>query len=245
MDDLRTTQLAFVQHIRDPENYLPPQNIEERRLAIYRDLLFNNIKGFLSNGFPVLKTLYHDDHWQALCRRFFAEHPCRSPYFVDISKEFVEYLSNSYQLRSDDPPFMAELAHYEWIELAASIAIESPPQQYWQGQPFSAIAMSQLAFVLSYQFPVHQISAAFRPQQPSGPYYFVVHRNSQDKVEFTQINQSNAYMLNVIEQQGEIAVEALLDILVAALPKVDPSQVRRGALQVIEDFLRKQVLVPG
>ncbi len=49
-------QNEFMAHIRKPSQNKKPQGIEDRRMAIYRDLFFNNIVGFISSGFPVLKT---------------------------------------------------------------------------------------------------------------------------------------------------------------------------------------------
>ena len=85
-------QKKFMQHIRDPKHHDFPE-IEDRRLAIYRDLFFNNIEGFVSSAFPVLKSLYCEQSWLALVRQFFIQHDCKSPYFLQISEEFLNYLS--------------------------------------------------------------------------------------------------------------------------------------------------------
>ena len=45
---------AFAGHIRDPDNVPPPEGIEERRMAVYRELFFNNVKGFLARVREVL-----------------------------------------------------------------------------------------------------------------------------------------------------------------------------------------------
>ena len=42
--DFRQVQREFAAHLRDPANNPAPGNIEERRLAIYRELFFNNVK---------------------------------------------------------------------------------------------------------------------------------------------------------------------------------------------------------
>ena len=71
-------------------------------MAIYRDLFFNNIEGFISSGFPVLKTLiYRQAMAGTHVRQFFSEHDCRSPYFLDIAGEFINYLSNEYEMQQD------------------------------------------------------------------------------------------------------------------------------------------------
>ena len=83
-------QRAFAAHIRDPEHYAPPVDVEDRRMAIYRELFYNNIEGMLARGFPVLHSLHARANWHALVRVLFAEHRCRSPYFKDIGQAFVE-----------------------------------------------------------------------------------------------------------------------------------------------------------
>ena len=56
---------------------------------------------------------------------FIAEHRCLTPYYRQIPDEFVQYLQQE-RKRADDWPFLAELAHFEWIELQLSIAEAEP-----------------------------------------------------------------------------------------------------------------------
>ncbi|MEJ2257816.1 MAG: DNA-binding domain-containing protein, partial [Woeseiaceae bacterium] len=48
----RKRQYAFAAHIRDPENVPAPDDIEARRMAVYRDLFFNNLFSLLGTFFP-------------------------------------------------------------------------------------------------------------------------------------------------------------------------------------------------
>ena len=43
-------QFEFAAHIRDPENNPVPDNIEDRRMAIYRELFFNNVEDFMASS---------------------------------------------------------------------------------------------------------------------------------------------------------------------------------------------------
>ena len=197
MKSLRETQHAFIQHIKNPEDNPFDHGIEDRRLKIYRELFFNNILSFLSSGFPILESLYSEQQWKDLARIFFIKHDCRSPYFIDISKEFVEFLSNEYKLSESDPIFMRELAHYEWLELDVSVRKSSQMTKKWDGfSPITQVQMSDLATLVSYQYPVHQISAEFSPSQSSEIVYLVVYRDTTDKVNFTLINAVSAHLLN-------------------------------------------------
>ena len=58
-------QYEFTAHLRDPEHNPAPEGIEDRRIGIYRDLLYNNVESFLSGTFPVLRNIHDDDGWHA------------------------------------------------------------------------------------------------------------------------------------------------------------------------------------
>ena len=79
-DTLRDQQLAFTAHMRDPAHNAAPEGIEDRRLAVYRDLLFNSLEGLLASNFPVIKQTLGDDAWRELVRAFYATHRCSTPH---------------------------------------------------------------------------------------------------------------------------------------------------------------------
>ena len=114
-------QYEFAKHLRDPDNAPKPAGIEDRRLKVYRELFFGNIKGLVSQTFPVLKKFYSDEEWDVLIRKFMIEHEAKTPLFLEVSSEFVQYLQNTYQKTVKDPSFMLELAHYEWAELVIAV----------------------------------------------------------------------------------------------------------------------------
>jgi hypothetical protein len=238
------TQSDFIQHLKDPERYSFDYGIEDRRLQIYRELFFNNVMGFVSSGFPVLKSLFDESRWRALVRRFFADHECRSPYFVEISKEFVEFLSNEYVLQQDDPPFMLELAHYEWLELDLTVRHLEREQHYWQGQEeVEKVALSGLAELVSYQFPVHRIKPDFQPQQPSDAIYLIVFRDTEDKIQFSLINQIIAYLVDSLHAQNGMTLSQLYQMMFEALPQLDKEQLKQSVKDTVEQLLTQQILV--
>lgn len=239
------TQKAFVENLRDPVNKPFDYGIEPRRMDIYRELFFNNILGFLNSGFPVLKSLYSEHDWRALARQFFAEHRCRSPYFIDISKEFVEFLSNEYENTEADPEFLQELAHYEWIELAISIKKTEKSLGPWdQNTPISGLALSELAVLLSYHYPVHQISLDYQPSALAEPIYLVVFRNHLHKVNFSLVNATSAHLLNYISRSNQATIDEIELQMIEALPQLDGAQVAKFTRDTVFQFLQQQILVP-
>ena len=110
---LAKLQREFAAHIRDPSGTPAPGDVEDRRMSVYRELFFNNLRSFLETNFPVLRSLYDDAAWDMLSRDFFRDFRAQTPLFPEIPREFLRYLQDHRQDHESDPPFMLELAHYE------------------------------------------------------------------------------------------------------------------------------------
>lgn len=205
--DFQQRQFAFAAHIRDPQNAAVPEGIEDRRMAVYRELFFNNLRSLLSNMFPVLKKLLRPDAWSAIIRQFMQRHRATTPYFLQLPAEFLEFLRQEYEPADGDPPFLLELAHYEYIELALSISEASndlsgidPDGDLLANSPVK----SELTWAFAYQYPVHRISPQFQPQEPGAtPTYVAVYRGSNDKVGFLELNPMTAGLLDAIDNNKQ------------------------------------------
>lgn len=207
LPDFQRKQYEFAAHIRDPQKNAAPDGIEDRRMAIYRDLFFNNLRNLLGSTFPVLKKLSGKERWAGLIREFMAKHEAKTPYFLEIPKEFLEFLENEHHSDGDDFPFLLELAHYEWVELALSVSTDSndmsavnPDGDLLDGVP----VISVLAWPFAYRYPVHRISPEFRPQEPGEqPTYLAIYRNPENEISFMELNAVTAGLLGKISNNTE------------------------------------------
>jgi hypothetical protein len=230
-------QYRFTAHIRDPENNPLPEGVEDRRMAIYRDLLFNNINSFLEGGFPVLRSLYDDAGWQQLARSFFTHHQSKTPYFLEIPQEFLAFIETEYQPAADDPPFLQELAHYEWVELALMVAEET--QDSDEINPHGSLldetpVVSTLAWSLAYTWPVHKISAENQlTEPPPQPTYLIVHRNDDDEVKFIEVNPVTARLIQLLEEPANASGRQRLEQIAYELGHSDPEMVIQGGHQTL------------
>lgn len=208
------SQRQFAARIRDPETVERLPGISPERMAIYEGLFFRNIEGFLASGFPVLRQLIPDARWQSLVRDFIASHLCRSPYFLEISQEFIDWLQDGYVAEVGDPPYILELAHYERVELALDIAdvtlpMTGPARVDLIAQPAQ---WSALAWPLAYQWPVHQLGVDYQPAEaPALPTCLLVWRDRTHKVRFMQLT-AFAYQLASGLQEGKVLLPLLHEL---------------------------------
>lgn len=245
--DFQKKQYAFARHIRDPQHVDPPPGTEDRRMAIYRELFFNNLKNLLSQTFPVLKKLHSKDRWNRLIRLFMVHHKADTPYFMQIPHEFLLYLQNEHELSDEDFPFLIELAHYEWAELALSVSEASndlsridPDGDLLEGIPVK----SELAWLYAYQFAVHRISADYLPDAPGEqPTFLAICRKANDDMDFMELNSVTARLLELIETNEGDTGRVLLEKLAAEINYPDPAALVTHGAAALEDMRRAEIIL--
>jgi len=215
MAALREQLLAFAAHLRDPSAHPPPPGIEDRRLAIYRELFLNNIRALLASNFPVIRRTLGDPAWDALVREFHAAHRSRTPLFPEIGQEFVTFLQQRQDADAGDPPWLAELAHYEWVELALQIADAALPAHQPDGDLLAGVpVLSPLAWPLAYRWPVQTIGPDSMPAaQPASPTLLLVRRDGAGVVRFSDLSPLVYRLLQLVGQGAEHTGDMLLSQL--------------------------------
>jgi hypothetical protein len=244
---LEQAQREFTAHIRDPATVTGPPGVEKRRMKIYNDLVYNNIEGFISGGFPVTRSLYRDEDWHRLVRCFVRDGRCQTPYFLEISQEFIQFLMQQYVLSPVDPPFLLELVHYEWVELALDVAEEEIEEEDAgvSVDPLEGVpVLSPLVWNLSYQYPVHKIGPGFEPDvPPTEATYLVVYRNRDDEVGFLESNAATARLLELLRDNDScLNGLALLEQLAAEMNATSVTSVVEFGANMLRQFMEQDIV---
>lgn len=241
---LREQQLEFTRHLRDPQRVQAPAGIEDRRIAVYRDLLFNNIESLLAGNFPVIRALLGDTRWPALVRAFYRDHRCQTPLFPEIAREFIRYLDSLPRL---DPPFLGELAHYEWVELALQISearvddvAHEPAGDLLGGCP----VLSPLAWPLAYRWPVHRLGPEYLPETaPDAPTLLLLRREPDGTVRFSELSPLAHRLLARLEEYPQLSGSGQLEALAGeAGVEADTAFLEQGR-QLLEQMRASGVLL--
>jgi len=249
---LNDQQYAFAAHLRDPQTAPPPPNIEDRRMEIYRELFINNVTSFLSKSFPVLSDLMGESRWQMMIRDFYRDHESRSPLFPDMPKEFLDYLANErssgkHSDPQEDPAFLFELAHYEWIE--TGLALAEDPETDSAIDPDGDLlgnvpVTSALAWLYSYNYPVNEIGRDNLPDAPSElPLHYLIHRDSDDKVHFVKLNLVSARLFELVSENGSGTGQDILMAIADELGHKDPAKVVTAGKAILEQWRSKGIVL--
>lgn len=161
-------------------------DIPKRVGQLYQSLIFNNLKGFINQCLPVCQTLMTAEEWQALTLYFFQNGDLHSPYFTEINKHFVDFLytlSAEQRASLNVPDYLADLAHYEWIELVLDIY----PDTKVYAPLYPGYVLNINLKNLHYQWQVHRISEDNLPKEAEDT-FLLVYRTPTHHIEFMEVN---------------------------------------------------------
>ncbi|PWK45455.1 HvfC family RiPP maturation protein [Pseudomonas sp. OV226] len=208
-------QTTLGRYLRDPDHCAPPGEMNAARAQVYRDLIFANLSTLLSGTFPVLIKILGDEQWRALVRIFLRDYRARTPKFGEIAQEFVEFIAAQPPALNEGawPPFMVELAHYEWVEMALQQSDAEPLPASDAGQlQDRPLQVSALAWPLAYAWPVQWVGPDYQPETPPAqPTLLLVRRAEDWSVKFSELSPLAWRLLQRIEQFPELEGRAQLE----------------------------------
>lgn len=212
-------------------------------MRLYEKLFYGNLERFLAQGFPIAKRLLGDVAWEQLVRAFYDRHPCQTPYFREISQEFLAFLEADGGLEL--PDFLQDLAHYEATERSLQLApdLEPAPDIDSSGDLLGApVVVSSLVRLLSYRYRVHELSPVGDAGRPTlAPTFLIARRRRDGEVKMLA---SNALTHRLVELlRGELSGRRALDALAAEMPDIDGARLRTQGAAMLDRLRRTEVLL--
>ena len=243
--DFRDYQRAFTQHVRDPRAHPRPAGVPARRMNVYNELMFNNVRGFLDACFPVARSLLGEARWRRIARRFFAEHRCTTPLFRQIPEGFVRWM-HARPVTAPVPDYLPHLLHYEWVELALDVmpkdtrvAGVDDSGDLLSGRP----VLNPVSLLLEYPYAVHKIGPGFRPRPSQRETTCILaFRNHADRVRFIVLNPVSARLLALV-RDTRLTGRGALRRIARELNHPSPDVVVQGGRQILENLRAEEAIL--
>lgn len=206
--DFQHFQHSFGRYLRDPQHTPRPAGLSARGCAVYQELVFSNLCGFLDSCFPVCRAILGESRWRRLNRTFLRDWPQHSPWFREIPQAFTRYLAEG-EIRQPLPRWFADLAHYEWTELVVDTLDCASPAARQDGDLLAGeILVNPAMRLVSYDWPVHRIGPDYRPRRPV-PTVLAVYRDRQFEIRFSELNPLTLRLLALLRQPGTTGAAAV------------------------------------
>lgn len=240
-------QYAFTQHIRDPKNVSPPEGIEDRRLKIYRELVYNGVEGFLHYSFPTLYKITKNTIWHAIVEDYFRCHQSHNPALIRMPLEFLKYLENVRSKNLGYPDFIMDLAYFEWSESSLFMDAREIDMSgidcngdFLVGIP----VLNPIIRTQTFSYSVHQISVDYMPiQRLDEPCYLLMYRRKDDTVNYLELNAVSARLVDCIQGNKDKTGLQLLENIATELGHKDPQVVVNAGFEIMREMYDKDVLL--
>jgi uncharacterized protein len=239
-------QRSLAAFVRDPRHSPPPDGVGLERLEVYRELCFHNVESFMANCYPLTRAVLGGTRWQALVEDYFREHRATTVSFPRMPQEFLRWLDRHGQPAAT-PPFLRELAEYEWLELEVS----------FDEQELDAVAIDEgidclagvpvlnpTARLRTYRWPVHRLGPDPAPTEPAAaPTHLAILRTRADEVTFMTLTPATARLVNLIAANADRSGSALVADIASELGAAPATLLDAGAAML--DELRAGELLLG
>jgi len=236
-------QLAFTARLRDPQNQPPLAGVPDERMAVYEEIVFNNLFESVSACFPVARKVLGKRRWLKLNQAFMRDYSANNPLFRSIPAQFIEFLRLLEPGLQQLPPYFISLCHYEWVELSvasaetAAIKEVQTAADLGHGRPVFSPSMQ----LLNYEYAVHRISLRHKPRQPEST-QLLVFRNADDHVKFIELN-AVTYRLISLLQNDPLSGRQALTLLANELQHPQPESIIEFGLSILEDLRNQGVII--
>lgn len=240
--DFRQLQRALTRAIREQGPYRAPcgNTIEERRLRVYRELFFNNFSQFFASGYPVCRAVLDDATWDRLISDFLRFHGAHTPLFHFLGQELLDFLHSDAFDAAAFPPWLADLADWEWREVEVSVAdAQWPPLRTDTVSLDTPLALSPLARVCHYEWPVHALSPE-TPDVEASPTWLLIWRDREDAIHFARVAPMMGALLSALDGETSLR-EHLMQLGDACGMETDA--LFALAQPFLEDLLQREALL--
>lgn len=227
-------QQVFSQHLRDAA--LERTILDEEK--IYSCLLRANLREVLANIYPRLSQQLGVKKWTFFLDQFLQRHAATTPYFYQVPDEFLSFLWHNKDLYREWPWVFA-LAHFEWMELVATVADVVLPEP-----DVAMVQCSPVAYGCQYDyavFPLEEDYAALAPRVR--PWQGIVYRNRQHQVHWLVLDQWSSELFALIQQKVKSSVDDLVIERMKCAPHYSQQEVTTSVVAWCDEWKKLDILI--
>ncbi len=184
----------------------------QKGLDQYRRLLRNNIHNAMEQAFPIAFTVLTESQWDTLIDDFHANHPAATPQVWKLPEEFYTFVEAHRYAEKFSLPFLNDLLHFKWIEIAVHTMEDQQPEPYRnEGDPLAdTIVVHPEHSIIRLKYPVH-LYAAEEALAHEGDYFLLPFRTRDFDVRFVDLPALHAFYFEQIKQ-GKTGVKLLKEL---------------------------------
>jgi uncharacterized protein len=209
----------FTTSLRGPYSALKSAGREK----IYYHLLRANLHEVLATIYPRVIDTIGMENWAVLLDQFLRQHRATTPYFYQLPDEFLSFLWHN-KADYEQWPWLWTLAHFEWMELVATVADEVIPAPNAE-----QIRCNPLLYYCQYDYAVCPLDKEYTAlARRTPPWQGVVYRNRLHEVHWVALEAWPARLMQALLQHKACRIEELVHHLMQGNTSYAVNEVRES-----------------
>ena len=208
--DFRQYQFALARHLRDPLGTPAPEGVSASAVLSCTQEMAHNLNELLMPAFANTRAVLGEDLWQHTLRLFLHDAPTHAPWATAVQEAYVKFLEHN-NLVQHLPPWLQDLAHFEWLQSAVSGADLVWPAHDPHGDLLQKVVVMNPTHVeVMYDWSVQRINLTHKPFDMQ-PTYLSIVRDVRDTVRVVESSRFRRHLIDLLRQNqtGAQALEAL------------------------------------
>lgn len=214
------------------------------RVRHYRRLVYNVIKGTLTQGFPLCHQVMGEEGFDSLVHKFFSEYNCQTPQIWKLPEEFYEWVIQNKISEKLNLPWLNDLLLFEWIEIEVhTMEDQIIPTASDITDLFNNLLVINPEYrLIRIEYPVHLFNIK-EVENKKGNYFILISRHPETgKVYFFNLSVLHAWLFEKIAD-GDISVQDLIPEI-ATIFRIESEVVLKNNLEkVLRDLVNKKVIL--
>lgn len=213
----------------------------QKGLDQYRRLIRNNIHNAMVQAFPIAFTVLSETRWSTLIDDFHAHHSAVTPQVWKLPLEFYSFVKANNYTDKFSLPFLNDLLHFEWIEIAVHTMEDQAPRPFCQeGDTLSDIIVVAPEYrMIRLKYPVHLYAAEEALHHP-GDYFLLIFRTSDFDVQFVDLPALHAFYFEQIAG-GNTVREILKEVARSSNSILNTMELKQNILGFIQTMFSQKV----
>ncbi len=209
---------------------------DKEKIAVYRDLVVNNIKNVLIQAYPITYATLKDGYFDKIVNEFISLHFFETPFLWKMPEEFIDFVAQSKYGEKYNIPFLDDLLLFEWTEIEIHTLKTTDCDN---SQSKHGLYINRAAKLLRLNYPVH-LFAPFATVNKYGHYFLLVYRTADFDVKFADLQILHAYVFEKLKDNfsvGEILKEF------SEITSIEKTSLENNILDFVNVLLKEEILI--
>lgn len=199
------------------------------RLHHYRRLIYNIIDDALESAYPISRKQLNEVQWKQLVDEFVKEHPCQNPQLYLMPGELIHFASKKDYATQFNIPYLIDMLNFEWVEVIVHAMKDVELDVYEKEGDFlnNTIYFTPYFQLTSLNYPIHKLKET-AIENHKAAYFLLVYRQPNGTVQYTELNNVTAHIINDMYTNDKTLLEALAPLIAGKEEEVKQSIINQS-----------------